>query len=816
MAVMEKELARSGGEHPSITLPIRGMSCAACASRIEKKLSSMEGVAQATVNFAVEKATIQYDPRKLQVADFVQAIEQLGYHVAMEKAQLKIGGMSCAACAAKIEKKLNSLPGVTFAIVNFAIEKATIEFNGAETSIGQIKKAIRDLGYGAHSAEDKAGGDAEREAREKEIRKQKRLFIFSALLSVPLLLYMIGELLSLQNVLPGIIFNPVFQLALATPVQFIAGWQFYHDSYVTLKNKSANMSVLIALGTSAAYVYSFAVTFWGERFGQHAVYYETGAIIITLIILGKMLEAIAKGKTSEAIKKLMGLQAKTARVIRNGEEVDIPVEDVEVGDIVVVRPGEKIPVDGIITEGYSAVDESMLTGESVPVDKKVGDEVIGATINKHGSFKFKASKVGKDTVLAQIIRMVEEAQGSKAPIQRLADVISAYFVPAVVAIAVGTFLFWYFVVDPSNFTRALINFTAVLVIACPCALGLATPTSIMVGTGKGAENGILIKGGEYLEKAHKLNAIILDKTGTITKGEPEVTDVITTGAISQDEVLRLAATAEKGSEHPLGQAIVEGAKAKGMKLNDPAHFNAIPGHGIEAEIEGKNLLIGNRKLMRERNVVIDAIETQIEELENQGKTAMLVAVDGAVGGIIAVADTVKENSQEAITALQEMGIEVWMITGDNRRTARAIAEQVGITHVLAEVLPEDKANEVQKLKDKGKIVGMVGDGINDAPALATADVGMAIGTGTDVAMEAADITLMRGDLRGIVASIKLSRATMRNIKQNLFWALAYNTAGIPIAAAGLLSPVLAGAAMAFSSVSVVSNALRLKRWRFQI
>ncbi|GAW93733.1 heavy metal translocating P-type ATPase [Calderihabitans maritimus] len=806
--VQEKNLATA-------SFKVNGMTCAACASRIQKGLAKLEGVEQANVNFAVEKASVQYNPEKVGLSDFIKTVEQLGYRVPAEKVQLAITGMSCAACAAKIEKKLNGLPGVKAARVNLATEKATVEFIPGTISVKDMIDAVEQLNYGAHRIDDDAGRDAEKEAREREIRRQKIFFIFSAIFSFPLALYMFGELLGMRGVWPDILFNPYFQLVLATPVQFIAGWQFYKDSYITLKNKSANMSVLIAMGTSAAYFYSLAVTFWGDRFGQHEVYYETGAIIITLIILGKLLEAIAKGRTSEAIRKLMGLQAKTARVIRNGQELDIPVDEVEVGDIVVVRPGEKIPVDGIIIEGHSSVDESMLTGESIPVDKKPGDEVIGATVNKHGSFKFKATKVGKDTALAQIIRLVEEAQGSKAPIQRMADVISAYFVPAVVAIAVVTFLIWYFIVDPGNFTRALINFTAVLVIACPCALGLATPTSIMVGTGKGAENGILIKGGEYLEKAHRLNAIILDKTGTITKGEPEVTDVVGLNEMNEEEILRLAAIAEKNSEHPLGQAIIAGAKAKGMDIPDPNNFNAIPGHGVTVEVEGKHILLGNRKLMRQHGVEIAEVEEKVQELENQGKTAMLMAVEGKMAGIIAVADTVKEHSQEAIKDLQRMGIEVWMITGDNRRTAEAIAKQVGIKHVMAEVLPEDKANKVQELRQQGKVVGMVGDGINDAPALAAADVGFAIGTGTDVAMEAADITLIRGDLRGIVASIQLSKATMRNIKQNLFWALAYNSAGIPVAAAGLLSPVLAGAAMAFSSVSVVTNALRLRRWRFK-
>lgn len=797
-----------------VSFKIQGMTCAACATKIERALQKINGVEKANVNLAMEKATIEYDSAVVGIDDFNEKIANLGYTVVADKVDLKITGMTCAACAAKIERKLNTLPGVTKATVNLATEKASISYYGSTIGIQDFKKAIEKLGYKAEVAEDKLDVDKEREAREKEIKRQKTLFIFSAILSIPLAFYMFAELFK-WTWAPEIVFNKYFQLALATPIQFIAGAQFYKDAYYALKNKSANMAVLVALGTTAAYLFSLVVTFWGEQIGEMHVYYETSAIIITLIILGKLLEAIAKGKTSEAIKKLMGLQAKTARVIREGKEIDVPIEEVVVGDLIVVRPGEKVPVDGIIKEGYSALDESMLTGESIPVDKKVGDQVIGATINKHGTFKFEATKVGKDTALAQIIKVVEEAQGSKAPIQRMADIISAYFVPAVIVIAVLTFAAWYFVVEPGNFTRALINFTAVLVIACPCALGLATPTSIMVGTGKGAENGILIKGGEHLENAHKLDTIVLDKTGTITKGKPEVTDVISLTSLSDEEILKIAAITEKGSEHPLGEAIVVRGKEKFGDLPDPQNFSAIPGHGVEAVVDNKQVLLGTRRLMKERNIAYEQAEEQMSELENKGKTAMLMALDGVIAGIIAVADTVKENSLEAIKELQNLGIDVVMITGDNKRTAQAIAQQVGITHVLAEVLPEDKANEVEKLKAQGKKVGMVGDGINDAPALATADVGMAIGTGTDVAMEAADITLMRGDLRGIAASIKLSRATMRNIKQNLFWALIYNTLGIPIAAIGLLNPVIAGGAMAFSSVSVVSNALRLKRWSYK-
>jgi len=792
-----------------VSMKVSGMECAACASRIERQLKNTGGVNEAAVNYAVEKVTVDFDPNRVGVDQLINTITDLGYRVPTERVDLKISGMTCAACAARVEKTLGGLEGVLRANVNFAMERASVEYIPGQISPADMKRAVADIGYRAEEGGKRFDGDREKLERERQTRRQVRLFSLSAALSIPLLAVMFSELLNIN--LPPIFHNKVFQFALATPVQFVAGFQFYRGSFNSLKHGSANMDVLVAMGTSAAYFYSVATTFF---FSGH-VYYETGAIIISLIILGKMLESIAKGRTSEAIKKLMGLQAKTARVIRDGQEKDIPVEDVLVGDLVLVRPGEKVPVDGVIKDGYSTIDESMLTGESIPVDKRAGDEIIGSTINKHGTFKFQATKVGSDTALAQIIKIVEEAQGSKAPIQRLADVISAYFVPAVVGIAVATFLAWYFLADPGNFTRALINFTAVLVIACPCALGLATPTSIMVGTGRGAENGILIKGGEHLEKAHALNTIILDKTGTITRGEPSLTDVfVIVDALGEKELLRLVASAERGSEHPLGEAVVKGARERGVELEDPRGFEAIPGHGIAAEIGGKTVLIGNRRLMISRNIDTARLEGKVDSLEGQGKTAMLVAVDGKAAGVVAVADTVKDTSAEAIRALKDMGIQTIMITGDNRRTAAAIARQVGLDpeNVLAEVLPQDKAREVNKLKDQGRVVGMVGDGINDAPALASADVGFAIGTGTDVAMEAADITLIRGDLRGVAASIKLSRSTMKNIRQNLFWALIYNTLGIPVAALGFLSPVLAGAAMAFSSVSVVLNALRLKRF----
>lgn len=786
-------------------IKISGMSCAACAARVEKLLEKVPGIKQVSVNFATESAAVEYGPA-VGLDTITEKIRQAGYDIVTEQIEFKIGGMSCAACAARIETKLNEMPGVYKAVVNLAAEKAVIRYSSTTVGPAQLRSMIETLGFQAHNMAEGQEIDREKTAREAEIRRQRFWLIFSALLSIPFLLMMGMEFLGSHGLMQ--IMTPYVQLALATPIQFGAGWQFYRGAYIAVRNGSANMDVLVALGTSAAYFFSLANL---NTPGMH-LYFETSAVLITLILLGKLLEASAKGKTSEAIKKLMGLQAKTARIIRSNEELDIPVEEVVPGDIVVVRPGEKIPVDGIIVDGNAVIDESMLTGESLPVEKKNDDEVVGATINKTGTFRFKATRVGRETALAQIIGIVEEAQGSKAPIQRFADIVSGYFVPAVAGVAFLTFLVWYFFVGAGNFTRALINFTAVLVIACPCALGLATPTSIMVGTGKGAENGILIKGGEHLENAHNINTVVLDKTGTITKGEPAVTDIISFTGQSEEALLQLAATAEKGSEHPLGQAIVRKAKALGLTVGDPEYFQAIPGQGVEVKFKAQRILIGTRKMMREHNIAIEDVVTQVETLEAQGKTAMFMALEQQLAGIIAVADTVKEHSGEAIRDLADMGIEVWMLTGDNSRTAQSIARQVGIDHVMAEVLPEHKAEKVAALKAQGKIVAMVGDGINDAPALATADVGIAIGTGTDVAMEAASITLIRGDLRGIPAAIRLSRATMRNIKQNLFWALAYNTLGIPIAAAGFLSPVLAGAAMALSSVSVVTNALRLRKY----
>lgn len=790
---------------------ITGMTCAACAIRIEKGLKKMEGVEDANVNLALEKATIKFDAATMSPADIQKKIRDLGYDVVTEKIEFDITGMTCAACSARIEKGLNKMEGILNANVNLALEKASIEFNPSIITPKEMVQKVEKLGYGA-SVKNDTNEQETVDQRLREIETQQGKFIFSLILSLPLLWSMVGHF-SFTSFLyvPDAFMNPWVQLALATPVQFYIGKQFYVGAYKALRNKSANMDVLVALGTSAAYFYSLYLSIQTIGAGAHSVglYFETSAILITLIILGKLFEAKAKGRSSEAIKKLMGLQAKTATVLRDGEELELPLEDVVTGDILLVKPGEKIPVDGEILEGRSALDESMITGESVPVDKTVGDKVIGATINKNGFIKIKATKVGKDTALAQIIKVVEEAQGSKAPIQRLADSISGIFVPVVVGLALITFLIWYFFVAPGDFAEALEKLIAVLVIACPCALGLATPTSIMAGSGRAAEFGILFKGGEHLEMTHRINTVILDKTGTITNGAPVLTDVIT--EVNEDEFLSLVGSAEKQSEHPLAQAIVEGIKEKNISLLDVADFEAIPGYGIRASINGKEVLIGTRRLMNKYNVGIDHVLSQMEDLEKQGKTAMLTAIDGHYAGIVAVADTIKETSTEAIKRLKEMGLEVIMITGDNQQTAQAIAKQAGVDHVIAEVLPEGKAEEVKKLQVQGKKVAMVGDGINDAPALAIADIGMAIGTGTDVAMEAADITLIRGDLNSIADAIYMSKKTIRNIKQNLFWAFGYNTVGIPIAAIGFLAPWLAGAAMAFSSVSVVLNALRLQR-----
>jgi Cu+-exporting ATPase len=810
-----------------IVLDIGGMHCATCAQTIEKRLPKLKGVIYATVNFAAEKAIIDYDPDVVDQKAIEDAIAEVGYRVIHQTISLKISGMHCAVCAQTIEKALNQKEGVHKAVVNFALETATVEYNPAQISLAGIKKAIRDVGYGVIEPE---GGleDAEQKERDREIRTLKLRLTFSAAVTIPVVIYSNAQFLPFTlPTLPIDNFIPLLLFVLATPVHFIVGHSFFVGAYKALRNRNPNMDVLVTMGTSAAYFYSVYVTFSG----QGKLYYTTAVSLMTFLILGKLLEAIAKGRTSAAIRKLMGLRAKTARVVRDNQEIEIPVEGVQVGDIVVVRPGEKIPVDGVVTEGYSGVDEKVITGESIPVEKKIGDPVVGATINKTGMLKFKATKVGADTVLAQIIKLVENALGSKAPIQRLVDVVSSYFVPAVMIAATAAFIVWYLLL--TDFIFALTVFIAVLIIACPCAMGLATPTAIMVGVGKGAENGVLIKSGEALETAHKLQAIVFDKTGTLTKGEPEVTDIVavaslvgnpsvskTVEKVGEEELLRLAAVAERNSEHPLGEAIVRRARERHLEVVDPEFFNAIPGYGVEVKHDGKSVLLGNRKLMEKNNVSIAQLEEKMKALEEDGKTAMLVAVDGEAAGLIAVADTLMEYSVEAVRALQRMGLEVIMITGDNERTAKAIARQVGVNRVLAEVLPEDKASEIKRLQDEGKVVAMVGDGINDAPALAQADIGIAVGSGTDVAMETGDIVLVKNDLRDVVISIQLSRATMSKIKQGLFWAFAYNTVLIPVAAGVLypfmgvlLDPVFAAAAMAFSSVSVVTNASLLKRFK---
>ncbi|MEB4857268.1 heavy metal translocating P-type ATPase [Priestia megaterium] len=796
------------------TLQVTGMTCAACSNRIEKGLKKIEGVKEANVNLALERSTIIFDPSKTSPQAFEEKIEKLGYGVVSEKAEFAITGMTCAACSTRIEKGLNKLEGVTKASVNLALETASVEYSPSQIDPQDITQRVEKLGYGAKlKSEEK---EEEQSYREKEVSKQKGKFWVSFILSVPLLWAMVSHFTFTSFIpLPHMLMNPWVQLALATPVQFVVGKQFYIGAFKALRNKSANMDVLVALGTSAAYFYSLYSSLKSLGSSAHTtqLYYETSAILITLILLGKLFEANAKGRSSEAIKKMMGLQAKTAVVLRDGAEIEIPVEEVQKGEVIFIKPGEKVPVDGEIIEGQSALDESMLTGESVPVDKSIGDKVIGATLNKNGFLKIKATNVGKETALAQIIKVVEEAQGSKAPIQRLADYISGIFVPIVVGIALLTFFVWYIWIVPGEFAPALEKLIAVLVIACPCALGLATPTSIMAGSGRAAEFGILFKGGEHLEATHKIDTILLDKTGTVTNGTPELTDVRIAQGYEENELLQLVASAERLSEHPLAQALVAGIKNKGIEIQDPLSFEAIPGHGVRATVQERELLVGTRKLMNQHKVNIDAALEEMTNLEREGKTAMLVALDGKYAGMLAVADTIKETSKEAVSRLKEMGLEVMMITGDNRQTAQAIAMQAGIEHVIAEVLPEGKAEEVKKLQQQGKKVAMVGDGINDAPALALADIGMAIGTGTDVAMEAADITLMRGDLMSIADAIEMSRKTISNIKQNLFWAMGYNTLGIPIAAVGLLAPWVAGAAMAFSSVSVVLNALRLQRVR---
>jgi Cu+-exporting ATPase len=744
---------------------------------------------------------------------------------------LPITDMTCAACARHIEQKLQETEGVNQAAVNFATARATIGYDAKTIDTRGLIDAVKATGYGVRESDtdEIAAIEIADTTRDEEYKTLKRKFIIAALLSLPVLVIAMshGKIAALN--FAGVNW---LQWGLTTPVVFYCGWQFYRGAGLALRNRFADMNTLIAIGTGVAYLYSTAATIAPEFFitqsGNHSamkmdvpVYFEAASVIIALILLGKMLEAKATGRTSEAIRRLVNLQAKTARVIRGGSEIDLPIEQVVVGDFIIVRPGEKIPVDGVILEGASVVDEAMLTGESIPVEKQTGNEVFGATINKTGSFKFKATKVGRDTVLQQIVKMVEDAQGSKAPIARMADIISGIFTPVVIAIAIVTFVVW-FIAAPEvvRFTTALVNFVSVLIIACPCALGLATPTAIMVATGKGAENGLLIKGGDSLETAHKIQTVVLDKTGTITEGKPALTDILAVDGTAENELLKLVASAEHASEHPLGEAIVQSARQRNIELYNATNFQAIAGQGIKARVDGRELLLGNTSLMRDGNVALNQFGTKAAELTTQGKTLMYAAIDGRLAGVLALADKVKTESKAAVKALQQLGIEVVMITGDNQRAAEAVAHQVGINRVLAEVLPQAKAAEVKRLQEEQKIVAMVGDGINDAPALAQADVGIAIGTGTDVAIEASDITLIKGDLRGVVSAIALSRATIRTIKQNLFWAFIYNLIGIPVAAGllypltgWLLSPVIASAAMSLSSVSVVTNSLRLRNFR---
>jgi Cu+-exporting ATPase len=791
----------------------------------------VHGVKRATVNLAQARAFIEFDPREATVSDLIAAIKEGGYRSETANARFKIEGIICASCVTDIERELSATPGVVSANVSVGNEEAVVEYLPSVADLGSVKAAAASTGYHVVETVPIAGQgtlDRETEAREREYRALMRKWwfgaavgVFTMIMSYPWIFPVLRDWFSRES--PQLWYVWAVMGVASFAVLLYSGNQFFIGAWQALKHRSANMHTLIALGTGVAWIYSTVVLLLPQvlpssEFAE--VYYDVTVVVTALVVLGLAMELKAKGRTSEAIKKLIGLQAKTARVVRDGKELDIPVEEVLVGDIVVVRPGEKIPVDGQITEGSSAVDESMVTGESLPVEKKVGDEVIGATINKTGAFKFRATKVGKDTALANIIRMVQDAQGSKVPVQRIVDVVSGYFTPAVAILAILGFMVWYTFGPEPRVVFALIVAVTILIIACPCALGMATPMSLTTGVGLGAVNGILIRGGEALQTAQGLQTIILDKTGTITHGKPVLTDVVVSPGIDEKAMLRLAGGVEKSSEHPLAAAIVEGATSRGLTLPDAESFNAIPGHGIEARVDGHSLLLGNLKLMRDRKIILDGLETRATQLADDGKTPMYVAIDGKPAGIVAVADTVKEDSKEAIHTLENMGLEVVMITGDNERTGRAIGRQVGIERVLADVLPQDKAFNVQKLQLEGKKVGMVGDGINDAPALAQADVGFAIGTGTDVAIAASDITLIKGSLRGVVTAIQISRATMRNVYQNLFGAFVYNVLGLPVALGVLypfigilLSPLLAAIAMSFSSVTVIANANRLKRWK---
>ncbi len=798
-----------------ITLGITGMSCAGCSSGIEKKLKNLKGMKFVTVNLATEKATLEFNENLIDRDTIKNEIVSGGYGVIEEDSdeedeeqELSLTGMTCASCAGSIEKTLKGISGIKFASVNLATEKAFIKFSPRVVDTDSIIKAIEETGYHAEAINKKYNNDI----KQKEIKKQKTALFASILLSFPLFLSMIAGFL---NISVPLLHQPIFQLLLATPVQFVIGWRFYKKAFFSIKSLTPGMDFLVAMGTTAAYVFSVYNGFFAENgnISEPGLYFEASAIIITLVLFGKYLETIAKGRTSEALKKLIGLQPKSANVIRDGNEMDLNIEDILIGDILIVKPGEKIAVDGVVTKGHSSIDESMITGESIPVEKGPGDSVISGTINRNGSIEFVAEKIGKDTVLANIIKVVEEAQGSKAPIQRLADKVAGYFGPAVLLIAIVTSLVWIFIFN--NSTMGIISAVSVLVIACPCALGLATPTAIMVGTGKGAEKGILFKSASGLETLYKTEKIVFDKTGTITEGKPGVTDIIPFGKTKIDELLRLAAAVEKNSEHPLGLAIVEEAKKRKIKIPGNRNFKSFPGFGIKATIEDKSLLIGTEDLLVSNSIPTVNIEKITSKLESAGKTVIFVAIDKKLEGIIGLADVIKDEAVKTISELRESGIEVFMITGDNKRTAMAIATQAGIKrmNVFAKILPEKKADAINKMKSSGGSVVMVGDGINDAPALAVADVGIAMGTGTDIAIETGDITLMNGNLETFLSAIKLSRKTMTKIKQNLFWAFIYNIIGIPFAALGMLSPIIAGAAMSFSSVSVVTNSLSLKTFK---
>ncbi|MBI2542259.1 heavy metal translocating P-type ATPase [Candidatus Woesearchaeota archaeon] len=820
--------AKPDSKTQKCTISISGMHCASCANTIEKALSRTKGVKKASVNFASEKATVEFNENEADEDAIKQAVVKSGYKIIdapkneknIGEAKLRVIGMDNPHCVGTVSNALNLIKGITSKelLVN---EHAFIKYDPNQTNVGEIKKVIKQAGY--EPVEQTASSfDREKEARQREIKRLKIEVVFGFILSIPIFVLSFPEWFGMR-MLPV---HSYILLALAAPVQFILGRRFYTGTWIALRNKAASMDTLIAIGTTAAYIFSALVVFLPSLLGDK-LYFDTSAIIITLILLGKYFEALTKGKASEAIRKLIGLQAKTAIVIRNSKEIEIPIEDLQIDDVFIVKPGQKIATDGIVAFGDSYVDESMITGESMPVSKKEKDKVIGATINKSGMLKVKATKVGSGTMLAQIIRLVEDAQGSKAPIQRLADKVSSVFVPVVILIAVLSFLFWYFIAPnfmaiSAPFLFSFTIFVAVLIIACPCALGLATPTAIMVGTGKGAENGILIKNAEALETAHKLTTVVFDKTGTLTKGKPEVTDIVALDKkYAESDVLKFAAIAEKSSQHPLADAIINKAKSKKIMINEPDKFEAMHGKGAVAKYKNYEILIGNDKLMQQHKIKIsDDVDNKISRLEEQGKTTVILGLNKSVIGLIAIADTLKENSKEAVEKLHKLGKEVVMITGDNERTAKAIASQVGIDKVIAEVLPQDKENEIKKLQKNGKVVAMVGDGINDAPALAASDVGIAIGAGTDIAIETGSIILIKNDLRDAVTAIKLSLYTIKKIKQNLFWAFFYNVAGIPIAAGilypffgFLLNPIIAGAAMAFSSVSVVGNSLLMRTWK---